>query len=1090
MSRGDLQAVVSSYGAAATAKFAVGGGEPEDQLRSPFEGLLAELAMAAGLPRVVASGEHRLADERIRPDYAIWVDGALVGVVEIKAPGKGADPTRFKGHDKRQWERLACMPNVLYTDGETFGLYRDGERVGDIVRLRGSVETAGSALTIDDPDQLLGLFERFLRWSPLPPSRPKQLAGVAARLCRLLRTEVGELLGSDEGLQALADDWRRLLFPSLTDGEFADAYAQTVTFGLLLARVENIDLTDDDLHDVAVSLGQQHTLVGRALDLLTDPQVLGKLAVTVTTLRRVLSVVDWQRVSKGRESAWLYFYEWFLEEYDPALRKATGSYYTPVEVVDSMVQLVDQVLRQRLGHPSGFASPGVEVVDPCTGSGTFLVRIIEQIAGVVEADEGRGAVPARMTEAARRLVGFELQAGPYSVAELRIAADYARHEAPLPPTGLRLYLSDTLSNPFEEEQNLGAQYLPIARSRRSANEVKATDRVVVVIGNPPYKERSKGKGGWIEKGAREAWQGAPLAEFMPPKEWGLGAHVKHLYNPYIYFWRWATWKVFDGNPGDRGVVAFITVAGFLNGPGFARMRDYLRRTADAIWVVDCSPEGHQPDVPTRIFQGVQQPVCIVVAVKDGSTSSTEPAVLKFTSVTGRREEKFKQLEQLSLADASWQDGAAGWKAPLLPAMQAGWASCPSLDDVLPWSGPGTTANRTWVINPSPEVLTERVEALFGAAPEDQPALLKETPSTNMTAMPPPFAGYSHKANPLNRSAPSDIETPVRIAFRSFDRQWLIPDGRLVHRPRPSLWQVRSAPGQVFVTAPQDVSPTGGPAATFTDLVPDLHHFHGRGGRVYPLWLDSGGTRPNLAPGLLDWLTTRFGWRPSADAFFAYVAAVLGSPAFVQRFSEDLVVPGLRLPLTASGELFREAADAGARLLWLQTYGERYVDASAGRPAGPPRLPDPIRPLVLSPIPHGEIGMPDSIAYDPDTQHLLVGDGVIGPVPEAVWTYEVSGMRVVKRWFDRRKKAPDGRRSTPLDDIVARQWEPAWTTELLQLLNVLSLITEMSPGMIDLLDQIMDGPLITVDDLEAASVLPIVDRPVAEQPPRGEQLFAI
>ena len=97
---------------------------------------------------------------------------------------------------------------------------------------------------------------------------------------------------------------------------------------------------------------------------------------------------------------------------------------------------------------------------------------------------------------------------------------------------------------------------------------------------------------------------------MPPREWGVGAHAKHLRNLYIYFWRWATWKVFDHDPNaNTGIVCFITVSGFLNGPGFERMRDYLRHTADDIWVIDCSPEGHQPDVNTRIFEGVQHPVC-------------------------------------------------------------------------------------------------------------------------------------------------------------------------------------------------------------------------------------------------------------------------------------------------------------------------------------------------------------------------------------------------------------------------------------------------------------------------------------------------
>jgi hypothetical protein len=999
----NLAGAVSAYGAAVGAKFGVGGGEAEDHLRGPFEVLLSDVAGLVGVGNVVASGEHRLADERIRPDFAIHVSGALVGFVEVKAPGKGAEPTRFKGHDKQQWERLSCLPNVLYTDGEAFALYRDGERVGDVIRLVGSVETSGAALSPPTADAFLGLFDNFLRWQPVAPRRPKDLAAVTARLCRFLRAEVAELLVTDEGLQALADDWRRLLFPALTDAEFADAYAQTVSFGLLLARVEGIDLAGRDLHDVAAELGLRHTLVGRALDLLTDPQVLTKLAVSVTTLQRVLSVVDWPTVSRGRESAWLYFYEEFLEVYDPALRRATGSYYTPVEVVDPMVRLVDELLQTRLGHAEGLASPGVEVVDPSTGSGTFLVRIIEHIAARVADSQGSGAVPARLDEAADRLVGFELQAGPYSVAELRLTAEFARHGTTLASGGLRLFLADTLSNPFEVQQSLGAQYTPIARSRTNANKVKATERVVVVIGNPPYGERSKGRGGWVEAGAPAAGQPAPLADFVPPRAWGLGAHVKHLYNPYVYFWRWATWKVFDGNPGDRGVVAFITVAGFLSGPGFGRMRDYLRRVADGIWVVDCSPEGHQPDVPTRVFQGVQQPVCIVIAVKDGSTDAETPAPVRFTSLSGRREQKFAQLAGLALDGAAWVDGATDWTAPLLPAMGSAWASLPALDDLLAWSGSGTMPGRTWVVEPDPEVLRVRWSRLVEAPDPEKRALLAEhkRDRTIDTVLSDNLAGYP-QVGPLAQER-GTCPDPVRYGYRSLDRQWIIPDKRVINRPNPGLWQVRSAPGQVFLTALARIAPFGGPSVTASALVPDLDHYHGRGGRAYPLWLDAAGNIPNVVPGLLALLGERCGFAVTGTDIFAYLAAVLASPAFLARYGSDLAAPGLRVPLTADAALFGEAVEVGARVLWLHTYGERFTDPANGRPTGPPRPSENRKPRVVKPIPHDEDRMPEVIEYDPVTRTLIVGEGAIAPVDPAVWAYEVSGMRVVKRWFDRRKE---------------------------------------------------------------------------------------
>jgi len=199
-----IAAAVSEFGDAVAERFATGGGEPEDLLRGPLERLIRKLGANEQVGPVVLTGEHHLAEHRIRPDYAVYVGGALVGFIEVKAPGRGVDTSRYKGHDRQQWERLARLPNVLYTDGQEFALFRDGERAGEVVRLVGDVETAGAALSVSD-GKLGSLMGEFLRWAPLPPRRPKELADVTARLCRVLRDEVEELLDSGNvGMRDLA----------------------------------------------------------------------------------------------------------------------------------------------------------------------------------------------------------------------------------------------------------------------------------------------------------------------------------------------------------------------------------------------------------------------------------------------------------------------------------------------------------------------------------------------------------------------------------------------------------------------------------------------------------------------------------------------------------------------------------------------------------------------------------------------------------------------------------------------------------------------------------------------------------------------
>ena len=206
------------------------------------------------------------------------------------------------------------------------------------------METAGAKLAA--PDGLVALFADFFQWEPQPPRSARELADTTARLCRLLREEVTEQLGrGSPSLTNLATDWRKLLFPSATDETFADGYAQAVTFGLLMARARDIVLSRG-LDQVARELRHTNTLIGTALRLLTDDaDNETALKTSLATLTRVLDAVHWFAVGKGNPEAWLYFYEDFLSVYDNDLRKKTGSYYTPPEVVRVMVRLVDEALR-------------------------------------------------------------------------------------------------------------------------------------------------------------------------------------------------------------------------------------------------------------------------------------------------------------------------------------------------------------------------------------------------------------------------------------------------------------------------------------------------------------------------------------------------------------------------------------------------------------------------------------------------------------------------------------------------------------------------------------------------------------------------
>lgn len=1070
-------------------------GEPEEQLRAPLEQLFKEIAEHLGLTNnpVQVIGETSLSDLKTRPDFAVTRGTSLlIGFVEVKALNKGADPRRFRDkHDKSQWEKLRLLPNLIYTDGQSFSLWHQSELVS-LVSLEGDIFE--SSEPVEANAKLLKLFNDFFLWEPLPPRTARQLAEQSARLCRLLRDEVTEQLTlGNEVLTSLASGWRKMLFPTASDQVFADGYAQAVTFGFLIARARNIQLSKG-LNPIVKALGKTDSLIAEALRIIAF-NVEGEktLQTSLKTLTRVLDVVSWNRISKGEPETWLYFYEDFLQEYDNKLRKETGSYYTPPEVVGDMARLVDEVLSspKRFGLAEGISASDVVIADPAVGTGTFMLGILRRIADRVRENEGEGSVPAAINDALAHIVAFEMQLGPFAVAQLRIIAEIQELTDQLPSQSLRMFVTNTLGDPDIEEETIPG-FVKIAESRRQANAVKKKEPITVVIGNPPYKEKAKGDGSWIESDHLSRW--------MPPKDWDVGTHTKHLRNLYVYFWRWATWKVFDHHENaNTGVICYITVAGFLNGPGFQAMRKYLREKANEIWVIDCSPEGHQPDVPTRIFQGVQHPVCIVL-VSRNKPNDKKPAVVKFRSLpSGKRDEKFKALSKVKLTGKQWEKCPDEWRAPFLPMAKGMWAMFPTLESLFVYNGSGVMPGRVWIIAPDARSLHDRWDALKSVPQPEQeelfhPHMRNGVPGDKHLKKTVKQGLFGHESRLMSVAKDSDdCVKPIRYAFRSFDRQWIIPDARLINQPNPQLWEWFS-PDQIHLTMSKDVCPSAGPAITFSSNLIDLNHYHGRGGRVIPLFQQGDRRYSNVKPALLEFFTNEYGIDITPEDMFAYIAGIAANPAYTEKFQDDLKQPGLRIPITADAELFQKVAEMGRQVIWLQTYGERFVDKAANRPAGPPRLPKAQRPTFpksggISPKPEE---FPEELSFDGSKNRLIVGTGYIENVTIEMWDYEVSGMNVLNQWFSYRKKDRSrpviGNRKPPsrLGQIQPDHWIADYTTDLIDLLNVVGMLIELEPEQTQLLEEVCSGDLFTMETLESERAFVSPDYSKVSRRKKGER----
>ena len=1056
---------------------------PEDQLKAPMLALL-QAATTNVQPRTEAQVEGLGA----RPDIGVAVSSLLCGYVELKAPGKGARTNRLTGADRTQWGKFKVLPNILYTDASEWALYRSGESQGDVVRFTGDVTTAGAdAFTDDQIAKLHTLLLDFLSWQPIPPNSSQALAKTLAPLCRLLREDVSVALRNlDSSLAQLAREWRQYLFPDADDDRFADAYAQTLTYALLLARLSGEQhLTADT---AAAALDSGHGLLGQALRILSQPQARQEIAVPVELLERMIQAVDPARL-RERGDPWLYFYEDFLSIYDSKLRNSYGVYYTPVPVIGVQVRLVSQLLQDpaKFNKPLSYADEGVIFLDCSGGTAAYPLAAIQHALDIVEQRFGVGMVASKATDCAKNFHLFEILVGPYAVAHLRLTKLILDKGGTLPADGIHVYLTDTLESPHANPPQPPLFARVLTEEHRRAQRVKNRTRVLVCMSNPPYGreqdettgETAEGerKGGWVRYGDPHTPDDRPILQdfIAPATAAGAGVHVKNLYNDYVYFWRWALWKLFE-NPDANGpgIISFITASSYLRGPGFVGMRQKMREAFDDLWIIDLEGDQHGARKTENVF-AIQTPVAIAIGVRYGNAQPQTPARVHYTKITGTHLEKLTKLNAVDSFDKlTWQECMTGWMQPFLPPGEGDFFAWPLLTDLFPWQHSGVEVKRRWPIGENDSVLEARWNAFREMPTNERRVAFRETRDRKVDRQYPDLREPNRRLPALSQLLP-DAQMPrvVRYGFRSLDRHWILEDARLCDYLRPSLW-VSHGQQQIYLTSLLTAPLGFGPAAIVCSNVPDRHHFRGSiGGKdVIPLWRDAAATQPNLPAGLLAALRQAFGRDVTVEDVFAYAYALLSTPAYVEKFSEELCIPGPRLPVTRDAALFARAAELGRQLLWLHTYGERFVPPRRQRGEIPQG-----RARCRQGIPTTAAGYPESFSYDSTPQTLHVGDGIFSPVSDAVFNFSVSGLKVVESWLSYRMRAGAGRSSSPLDEIRPERWTGDMTQELLEMLWVLEATVDMQPELKTVFDAVLAGATFRASDLPQPTA--------AERQPPGE-----
>ncbi|WP_053851485.1 type ISP restriction/modification enzyme [Streptomyces sp. NRRL B-24085] len=1090
--RDGFRRIISEFGAAC--KQALLHGQKEAAIRRAVETLLVDAANVVGL-QAVLHAEVAIAAHRIRPDLAVRIGKLsrnIVGYVELKSPDKSViHPGGLNQRDRRQWEGMAKLPNLIYTNGQTWIMYRSGRQHGDAIHLEGDLRSAGSRLRLSTASEAAfeSMLKAFFSWQPHPLTSMREVVAQVAPLCTLLRDAVHDRLDAEASFPRhrrpftdLASTLEVDLFPTTDDRDkraaFADRYAQSVTFALLLASSDTAEdhdssLTKMSLHEVGRRLGAEHSVMGRALQILTD-QVEGEFRDSLDMLVRVIDAIDWRSALASEPGFHIHLYEHFLQEYDPDLRKDSGTYYTPAPLMEEMIRLVDEVLITTLGCPDGFADPGVSIIDPAMGTGTFLTGIIDLVARKQSEGGNHGFRAESVQELAGRLIGFEKQMGPFAVAQMRVGQMLRSLNAWVRLRDMRLHLADTLADPWRPSElftRYGALWGPLRDDAEAASFIQREGRITVVIGNPPHREQAEGQGGWIENGSPDRGT-PPLDAFR--LHGAAGVYENKLKSLCTYFWRWATHKVFDQYDDHRhGVVCFVSTGGFIRSAGFQGMRSYLRRTCTEGWVIDLTPETKRPPLNSRFFPGVQQELAIAIFVRKQGERRDQLAPVHYTAVHGTRRDKEEQLHHLHIKGPGWRTSRLVEHAPFTPASHSGWDAFPALTDLMPWRKPGIKPNRNWVFSPSKTTLSRRWNRLVQERDlVTRRALFKETRDRTLDKDALQIPGHPHPPT-LLRDEHKPCPVPIRVARRALDRQWLIPDGRVIDFSRPELWQA-AIDGQVFIVEQHSQRLQTGPALLFTALIPDMHYFNGNGGRVLPL-LHADRT-PNIAPGLLHHLANSYGLQEVMPVeLLAYIAAVAAHPTFTERYADDLNSLGVRIPLTAAGGLWREAVNLGHHILWASTFGTRSISPGDGRPAGTSNWWRDLHPEITYARQVAPDGLPSTVTYDSENEHLIIEGGVFTGVTPRMRNYTTGGRNVLDSWLSYRSTRSAGKVTSELDRERPEHWEHEWSRELVEILAVLSHLTALEPRQAELLDRIVTAPLIDVAELKRRRILPVPER---------------
>ena len=950
------------------------------------------------------------------PDFLIKHKENTIGFAEAKDIGI----CRLDNLSEREIEQkeryLDALPNLIYTDYLEFRFFRDGK---ETARVRiADFDGANIISKSENFQTLIDLIKDFYTVKTATVKSTLKLAELMAGKARLIADVIKNALEEQSENKSLYDQlesFRKILIRTMTEQEFADIYAQTVAYGMFVARLHDRTLDKFTRQEAATLIPKTVPFLRKMFDYIAGNDIDERIVWTVDSLAEIFSYTDIADILKdfGRKTKTtdpiIHFYETFLSRYNKSLRKMRGVYYTPQPVVDYIVGAIDDILKQDFSLADGLADNSkivkkvhlqgrskaedkqfhrVQLLDPATGTGTFLATAIKYIYKNFE--NNTGIWPAYVNDdLLPRMHGFEIMMSSYTMAHLKLdlvlretgyvqddaringklfrqddlfdteLATIGRNSAVLNTNNrIGIYLTNSLEEADPDTQTLwAAQWL--SDEAKEANNIKQNIPVMCVLGNPPYSVSSANTNDFAK---------ALIEKYKT----GLNEKKLNLDDDYIKFIALGQHYI---EKNGNGILAYISNNSFLDGVTHRQMRKSLMESFDKIYIVnlhgnsrikETSPDGTKDE---NVFD-IQQGVSINIFIK--TSKSKKIADVYYRDLYGRRENKYDFLNEHNLLNSDFQQ-----LKPVEPyyffvpkdfSNENLYRSFPKITDIFITNNSGIKTDRdTLFIDFDKKILSDRMQILFGGAIPQQ--FIDQYRAVD---------SGSYKITKVIKNILYDENKIAQIVYRPFDIRYIYYDPVIISRPAAAVMQHMLKPN-VSLLCSRSISNLAF-SVFIANTLSDIHSIGGQS-YVFPLYSYFNSDKiSNLNPQIVQEIESKVG-ETTPESIFDYIYGILHSPSYREKYREFLKIDFPRVPYPENKEKFE----------YYRKYGEQLRKLHL--------MIDGPQSEVMFPV-AGDC-MVEKIVYDKERVYINKTQ-YFDNVPQVAWNFYIGGYQPAQKYLKDRK----------------------------------------------------------------------------------------